>query len=62
MMPLIHASPDDHMCREPYRGDPAKLLPTTIAWLKAMEREVNAGHLRRDEPTEVWFNSKGDLI
>jgi hypothetical protein len=61
-MKSIPMPPDDHMARAPYRGDPNKLLPTTITWLKGMQEEVNAGHARRGEAKEVWFDANDNLV
>lgn len=38
-------------------SDPAKLLPTTIAFLKEMRAEANAGRQRRDEPIIPWIEA-----
>lgn len=60
--PCVPASRDDHMAREPYRGPIERLLPSTVLWLKKMLEDVNAGHARRSEEAEVWFDADGFLI
>lgn len=36
------------------QSDPTKLLPTTIAFLKEMRVEENAGRVRRGEELRPW--------